>query len=323
MIKKQYISDLKVGESIFGEPFAVKSAKRGATRNNKPFIDIELSDATGSIKGKVWSDDMANCETVAEGDVVNINATVEEFMNAPQIKITNMSKTEKYDLGELQQKSKFDIEKMWGDVEKTISTVKNPHLKKLLSNVFTKEFTEKFKNSSAAYRVHHAYLGGLLEHTWEMLKMAESLKGHYPKINMDLVNTGIVLHDIGKAYEYETKTTIGISDEGKLLGHIFIGADIVKHNAPKDIPIDLLNEVIHILLSHHGELQFGSPVVPMTVEALAVSTLDMASSKLNMAYNHIHGELGNDLYTQYVSQLGTELYRSPYIEDLSNEDIPF
>lgn len=320
---KLFISDLKVGDSVFGEVFAVKSYKKGATRNNKPFVDIELADNTGAIKGKIWSDDMSNCQSVSEGDVISVNATVEEFMSAPQLKITNLAKTEKYELSELQQTSQFGIEDMWADIDRTIAQTKNPHLKKLLENVFNDDFTQKFKHSAAAYRVHHAYVGGLLEHTWEMLRMAQSLKSHFPKINMDLVNTGILLHDIGKVSEFNISTTIVITDPGKLLGHIFIGAEQVKNAAPQDIPQDLLNEVIHIVLSHHGELQYGSPVVPKTTEAIAVNTLDQASSKMNMAYNHIHGELGSETYTQYVSQLGTELYRSPYSEELANEDIPF
>jgi 3'-5' exoribonuclease len=320
---KVFIEDLKIGESLFGETFAVKSYKRGATRNNKPFIDVALSDRTGTIKGKIWSDDMANCETAAEGQVVNLNGTVEEFMSAPQLRITNMTITEKFDIAELQQKSKFDTEEMWGDTQGIIKAIKNPHINALLDNVFTDDFIEKFKVAPAAYRVHHAYVGGLIEHTWEMLQIAKSIKGHYPKINMDLVNAGIILHDCGKAEELEISTTIQITDIGKLLGHIYLGTQRVSSCAPNDMPKDLLNEILHIILSHHGTLEFGSPVLPMTTEAIAVNAMDISSSKINMAYGHIHGELGGETYTQYISHLGTELYRSPYSDDLANEDIPF
>lgn len=322
-MKKYFISDFKTGDSLFGEVFAVRQYKKGATRNNKPFIDIELADNSGTIKGKIWSDDMANCEKVEEGDVVSLNGTIEDFMNTPQLRITNLSKTENYDLADLQQKSKFDSEKMWHEISETIDKIGNPHIKKLLNNVFTDDFTAIFSSSTAAYRVHHAYINGLLEHTWEMLKMAKSLKSHYPKLNMDLVNAGIILHDIGKTAEYEIKTAINLTTAGKLMGHIFIGAEKVKNAAPEGMPEDLLQEIIHIVLSHHGELQYGSPVLPKTAEAIAVNALDQASTKINMAYNHIHGNLGDEVFTQYVSQLGTELYRSPYSEELMNEDIPF
>lgn len=322
MTKKIYIADLKIGDSIFGEPFAVRSFTKKASRNNRPYIDVELVDKTGSIRGKIWSDDISNCDDSKEGDIVSINGTIDDF-NGPQINITNARKTSAFEIDDYLQATKFSTDSMWDDVEKAMNGTKNPHIKKLFENIFNDEVKKDFKTAAAAYRVHHAYVGGLLEHTWEMLKMAEALKSHFPKINMDIVNAGVILHDIGKIYEYEVTTTIGITDNGKLLGHIFMGAEMVKKATPKDMPSDLANEIIHIVLSHHGEKEFGSPVFPMTTEALAVHTLDAASSKLNTAYGHIHGGLGTDKYTPYVTTLKTELYRSPYLDDLENEDIPF
>ncbi len=324
MTKKLYINNLINGDAIFGEVFAVKAYKKGATRNNKPFVDIELSDNTGSIKGKIWSDDLGNCDTVKEGDVVEINGTVEEFMGKPQLKITNLKKTDKFKVAELQQKSDFNIEEMWQDVEEVIKKMKNPHLVKLLHNIFKdSKIKNGFKNGPAAYKLHHAYIGGLLEHTWEMLKMAQAIKNHFPKINMDLVNTGIVLHDIGKIEEFEMDTTIIYKNKGKLLGHVFLGTELVKHKASKDMPEELLDEVLHIILSHHGERQFGSPTVPMTAEAMTVYVFDLASSRVRMTYDNIHGTGGSDEFTQYIPQLGTELYRSPYLDSEINTDTPF
>lgn len=323
MKKKLYITDLKIGDSIFGETFAVKGYKRGATRNNKPFVDIELADNTGAIKGKIWSDDLSACDRVVEGDVVEVTATIEDFMSAPQMKITNMKKTTSYEISELQQKTEFDIEDMWKDIEKTISSLKNPHLRKLFDAVFDEVTIEKFKLSPAAYKIHHNYLGGLLEHTWEMLRISDSIKTHYPKMNMDLVKAGIILHDLGKIEEFEMTTTIVFQNKGRLLGHVYIGAEIVKNRAPKDMPEDLLNEVLHIILSHSGQIEHGSPVVPMTSEAMAVHVVDYTSSRIRIAYSQIHGNSGNEQFTQYVPQLGTELYRSPYMDEETNEDIPF
>jgi len=321
-MKKLYISDLKVGDSIFGEIFAIKSYVKKSSRNNKPYIDLILADSSGTIRGKIWSDDFANCDNVTEGTAVSVNGSIEEF-NGPQLRVTNMKKTDDYETSQLQQTTNFDIEKMWSDVDKTIESLKNPHLKKLLENIFDKQMIEKYKRWPAAYKLHQNYIGGLLEHTWEMLKMASALKDHYPKINMDLVNVGIILHDIGKIEEYTLGLTIGFTDKGKLLGHIYLGAEIVKQNAPREMPADLLDEVIHLILSHVGHTEFGSPAVPMTTEAMAVFVVDYASARLNMAYTEIHGTLGKENFTQYVPQLGTELYRSPYTEELSNEDIPF
>lgn len=322
-MKKKYIKDLKPGEQIYGDLFAVKGYKKGATRNNKPFIDLQLSDKTGMVKAKIWSDDMPRCETVELGDVVLVTGTVEEFMSNPQIRVTNLSKTENYDLEELQEKTTFNIEDMWNDIEAKINEIKNPHLKDLLKNIFDTDFTERFKKAPAAFKVHHGYMGGLIEHTWEMVKMAEPLKLHFPKINMDLVNAGIILHDIGKVEEMVGGTTVTQTIKGKLLGHIYLGAEIIEKKAPKDMPEDLLDEILHIVLSHIGIKEYGSPTVPMTSEAMAVFVIDYASTRIRMAYNQIEGESGSEMFTSYIPQLNAELYRSPYGSDITNEDIPF
>lgn len=323
-MKQIFVQDLKRGDAVFGETFAVKYYKKGATRNNKPFIDIELADKTGTIRGKVWSDDLTNCKEAKEGVVASINGTVEDFNGALQLKITNLDIVKEFELSNFQMKSKFDIEKMYAEIEGAISKIKNPHIKNLLETIFKdKNFAEDFKNASAAYRVHHNYVGGLLEHTVEVAHIAKALLDKFPKINADVLMAGALLHDIGKMQEYEVGTTITISKEGKLLGHIFLGTEYVKNKAPKDMPEDLLDEVLHLILSHHGELQFGSPITPMTAEAVALAACDRTSSQTNMAYNAIHEGTITDEFTQYHKQLGTELYRSPYLETLLNEDIPF
>lgn len=323
-MKKLFINDLKVGDQIFGEIFAVRSFVKKASRNNKPYYDLELADKTGTIKGKVWSDDFGTTFTATDGDVVSINGTVEEFMDTPQLRITNMAKVEKFELSDLQQRSKFETEKMWSDVEKTMGEIKNPHIKKLLDNVFSDaETLNRFKTGPGAFKIHHNYVSGLLEHTWEMLNLAKPLKAQYPKMNMDLVNAGIILHDIGKAFEFDMNTTVVFRNEGKLLGHIFLGAEIVKERAPKDMPEDLLDEMLHIVLSHVGEKEHGASVVPMTPEAMAVYVIDFSSFRLNLAYETVQGSSGSEMFTQYVPHLSAELYRSPYSDDAANEDIPF
>lgn len=323
-MKKLFIADLKIGDSIFGEVFAIRSFVKKASRNNKPYYDLELADSSGTIKAKIWSDDFANTYQAIDGDVACINGTIEEFMETPQLRITNMTKTEIFELSDLQQRSKFDTEKMWSDVEKVIAELKNPHVKKLVDNVFSdKETLNRFKTGPGAFKIHHNYVSGLLEHTWEMLNLAKPLKNQYPKMNMDLVNAGIILHDIGKAYEFDMGTTVVFRNEGKLLGHVFLGAEIVKEHAPKDIPEDLLDEILHIILSHQGEKEHGAPIVPMTPEAMAVYVIDYSSFRINLAYETVQGNTGSESFTQYVPHLNAELYRSPYSDDMENEGIPF
>jgi 3'-5' exoribonuclease len=322
-MKTFYTKDLKFGMSIFSETFCVKSFRRANTKDNKPYIDIELTDKTGSIKGKVWQDSIDKIEAVNEGDVVIVDANIESFKDNLQLRVLKLKKTDEYDSADLLSVSEFDLETMFLELQDEIAKIKNKNLVKLLNNIFTKDFSEKFKKSSAAYRVHHSYQGGLLEHTVEMLRFVDPIVKSYPKINADILRTGVILHDTGKVQEFATTSTTTITTEGKLLGHIFMGAELVKHSAPKDMPETLLNEILHVILSHHGELEFGSPIKPKTAEAIALSMLDNVSSKINSAYTTIHADEGDSEFTGYHKQLGTELYRSPYLNPLINEDLPF
>jgi len=323
-MKKLFVEDLKVGDSVFGELFAVKSYKKTATRNNRPYIDITLSDKTGLIKGKIWSDDMKNCETVAEADVVSVSATIDEF-NGQQIKVTNMSKVDKYDLADFQPTSGKDVEKMFGEIVEATEKVKNPSLKKLLKEFLNdKKVVEEYKRGAGGYTVHHDYLGGLLDHTTEMLNYVPAICKTHPKINKDMLVTGIIFHDIGKIYDYKVTTTITLTPKLRLLGHIFTGAEMVKkYGENTGMDEKLLDEVLHLILSHHGKMEFGSPVLPKTPEAIVLSMLDDISAKLNTAFSALESTEENELFTGYHRIFGAELYRSPYSDDLTNEDIPF
>ncbi len=325
-MKKLFVEDLKAGDSVFGELFAVKNYKKTATRNNRPYIDITLSDKTGFIKGKIWSDDMPNCETVEEADVVSVSASIEDFNGAPQAKITNMSKVDKYDLTDFQPSTDKDIEKMFDEITDAASKIKNPQLQKLLQEFLSdKDTVEKFKRGAGGYTVHHDYLGGLLDHTTEMLSYVPAIAKTHSKINKDILTTGVILHDIGKVHEYEVSTSIVITPKLKLLGHIFMGAEMVKRYGEKaGVEEKLLDEILHMILAHQGRIEFGSPVLPKTPEAMVLYRLDDMSAKLNTAFKLLDsGGSDGDLFTSYQRNLETELYRSPYVDDLTNEDIPF
>jgi 3'-5' exoribonuclease len=324
MMKTTYVSNLKAGNEVTEEQFAVKSIKTGGiTRDGKPYYDLELTDKTGAIKAKVWSDSIPFCESASEGDIVEINAKVKNGFNGnPELSITKMSKTNNYELGDFVPKSSFDVDKMKKEFLEVIKQIKNEHLAKLVDNIFDDAFTEAFVNSPAAYTVHHDYEGGLVEHTLEMLRLIPAIKESFPKINKDLLTVGVILHDIGKVREFEQKTTITFTTEGKLLGHIFIGAEYIKSKMPKDFPKDLQDEVLHMILAHHGEYEYGSPVKPSTAEAVALNTLDLVSSRINMAYYTVHNPDEKNLFSKYHKQLGVEFYRSPFLEE-PEENIPF
>jgi len=309
--------------SLFSEDFALKKLKKAITRNGKPYLDIEFGDKTGSIKGKVWSEAIPAVGDLAEGKVYSIDAGVSDDQFGLQLNVTSATEAVDYNKGDFVPSSLYTKAEMQKEFETFKDDLKNAYLKKLVDAVLTGEFYEKYLESPAAYYIHHAYKHGLLEHTLDMLKMSESVIARYPKMNKDLLVTGIMFHDLGKVFEYSLTTSISVTKEGKLLGHIFMGADYVKSHAPKDIPTDLLDEVVHLILSHQGELEFGSPIKPKTTEAVALYYLDNSSTKINAAYNVIHSLEEGTEFAPYHKQLGVELYRSPYLDNLLNEDIPF
>jgi len=313
-MKKRFIADLKKGDKIERETFAVKAYKKTISRANKPYVDLELADKTGTLRAKIWSEALDFCDDVKEGDVVSVSGTVDEFNGTLQAIIQNLKQETKYDLSDFLQRSDKGIEAMFAEIQKESQGIKNLHLKSLLKNIFTDpDFSVLYKEAPAGYTVHHAYVGGLMEHTLELVSMVTGVIKDYPLINADLLRCGAILHDIGKVFEYKVSTTISFQTQGKLLGHLFLGTEFVKSKAPADMPKELLDEVLHILLSHHGEPQLGSAVRPMTAEAVAVHVLDYASSKINMAYGAIHKESLTGEFTAYHRQLQTELYRSAYL----------
>ncbi len=322
-MKNLFVSDLKEGLSLFEEDFAIKNMRKAVTKNGKPYLDLELSDRTGSLKAKVWSEYLPKVGDVKVGGVYSFDGTIQNDAFGKQANIIKAVSVDNPDLSLFVPKSKNNPVEMQTAFEKYANSIKNKHLSKLVWDVLDAEIYPKYLKSPAAYYIHHAYENGLLEHTLDMLKMSESVKDRYPKINYDLLLTGIIFHDLGKVFEYSLGTSIDVTREGKLLGHIYMGAEYVKTHADKSIPEDLLMEVIHLILSHQGELEFGSPIKPKTTEAVALYYLDNTSTKINAAYNVIQSLDNETEFAPYHKQLGVELYNSPYLNELVNEDLPF
>lgn len=322
-MKNLYVADLKPGISVFGEVFVVKSQQMGSTKQNQPYIDLELSDKTGTIKAKIWSDAIESCDKTKPGDAVILDGMVEEYRSKPQLKISKMTISENYDPLDFQTSSEYSPKEMEKKITDTISDIRNPYLKSLLKNVFNEEILPQFLDASAARTIHHAYRGGLAEHTVEMLYFGETVLDRYPKMSRDLLFTGILLHDIGKLWEYENVLVTTVTTQGKLVGHITIGVNFVRDKALKEMPSNLLDEVTHLILSHHGSLEFGSPVLPKTAEAIALSYLDRVSAFINASYHAIHNLPATDEFTDYQKHFGSEFYKSPYLDELKNGDIPF
>jgi 3'-5' exoribonuclease len=312
-MKTYYVKDLQKGLVLTNESFAVKSVESAQTKDKKAYYKLILIDKTGEVKGQIWSDNFANIQKPAliPGNVIMINGTVDEYKGSLQINILTASKLDDNLLDEYMEASDFDLDELWEDLQKHIDSVKDPQISEFLKKLFTdKEISRRYKTYPAAEYVHHAFQGGLLEHVVEMLDLAQPLKKYYPEANYDFITAGIIMHDIGKLYELEP---IGVvvqrTTEGYLEGHLVKSFEILLGKGR-----GILNEanmllLKHIILAHHGFLEFGSPVLPATIEAVIVSYLDQLSTKARIFQKLIRKNMGNDqLFTEWDKLIGTRIY---------------
>ena len=280
----QYINTLREGDDIT-ETYLCKSKSSGVAKNGKTFYSLVLQDKTGTIDGKIW--ELSNAiEHFEAMDYVKLSAKVTSFNNKPQLNIRQTRRAEEgtYDIADYMPISKFDIDEMFKELLALIDSVKDESLKTLLRSFFVEDasFVKAFKMSSAAKSMHHAFVGGLLQHTLSVARIADFLAGFYPIMNRDLLVTAAICHDIGKVKELSEFPVNDYTDPGNLLGHIVIGAMMVKEKADEINGIDetLKNNLVHCILSHHGKLEYGSPEKPKIIEAVALSFADDTDAKL-------------------------------------------
>ena len=280
----QYINTLREGDDIT-ETYLCKSKSSGVAKNGKTFYNLVLQDKTGTIDGKIW--ELSNAiEHFEAMDYVKLSAKVTSFNNKPQLNFRQTRRAEEgtYDIADYMPISKFDIDEMFKELLALIDSVKDESLKTLLRSFFVEDasFVKAFKMSSAAKSMHHAFVGGLLQHTLSVARIADFLAGFYPIMNRDLLVTAAICHDIGKVKELSEFPVNDYTDPGNLLGHIVIGAMMVKEKADEINGFDetLKNNLVHCILSHHGKLEYGSPEKPKIIEAVALSFADDTDAKL-------------------------------------------
>ncbi|MBT4722985.1 HD domain-containing protein [Candidatus Falkowbacteria bacterium] len=311
-MKETFIKDLQFGDNITNEQFAVKSVKKGKTMNGKDFYDLTLTDKSGEIFGKIWEDKIPNCQETKEGDIIELSGKISEFKDKAQLVISFLQVVDDFEVENFLPTTDKDIEAMWKKLKKFITEIKDKNIKELINYFFTKkEFTEKFKKAPAAEFIHHAYIGGLVEHTLEMLELSKVVKDFSPEIDSDLLTAGILLHDVGKLEELAVEHTITRTLPGSLVGHIPLGSITVNRAVAqlKDFPEDLHAKILHLVLSHHGKLEYGSPVKPAIPEAFALSYIDGLSAKVNTAVKvKKENDNGNVDFSNYNFALENKLY---------------
>lgn len=281
----KYIKDLFEGSRVSGV-YLCKHKQSAVTKNGKPYENVILQDKTGTIDAKIWDPNSLGIDDFDAMDYIEIVGDVSNFMGALQVSIKRVRKAQEgeYNPADYLPVSKYNIEEMYQELLRFIQSVKNPYYAQILKYYFVDNagLVKKFKFSSAAKSVHHGFIGGLLEHTLSVTRLCEFYTKAYPVLNRDLLITASIMHDIGKTQELSAFPVNDYTDDGQLLGHIMIGAEMV-HDAARQIPgfpAKLESELKHCILAHHGELEYGSPKKPALVEAVALNMADNTDAKM-------------------------------------------
>jgi len=279
-----YIEEYKEGNKFFGI-YLCKSKQILKTKAGKTYYSLLLQDKTGIIDAKVW--ELNNgIDDFDSMDFIMTDGMVTSFQGSRQVNVSRIRKAQEgeYDPAEYIPASKYDREEMYQELMEIVGTIGEPHLKRLAEKYFVEdaEFIKEFKEHSAAKSVHHGFVGGLLQHTLAVTKMCDFFASNYPVIDRDLLITAALFHDIGKVWEISGFPVNEYTDRGQLLGHIFMGAELVGREAAQipGFPKVLAAELCHCILAHHGELEYGSPKKPAMAEAMALNFADNADAKL-------------------------------------------
>ena len=284
-MKPHFVSQLTEGQVVSSHFLVREKEIRTSARTGSSWLQLDLADRTGAISGKMWDNFSALATAFERGDIVLIRGRVKVYNGQKELMLEQIvpAAERDYDLADFLPHTKHNIEEMYARLRAAISAMKNPWLKQLLASVAEDPaIVPRLKRAPAAMTMHHAYLGGLLEHIVSMIGLASAIAAHYPELDADLLLTGVVLHDIGKTDELCYEREIGYTDKGRLLGHITISAALAREKikAIAGFPTPLAILVEHLILSHHGSLEFGSPSLPQTREAVALHFMDDMDSKM-------------------------------------------
>ncbi len=281
----QTIASLKEGDWV-EEIYLVTSKQVSTSKNGVTYLSLKLADKTGEIDGRLWDNADEIAGKFEREDFVRIKGMASNYQGSMQIKMKSLEKVDdsRVDISNFLECSPRNSDEMVKELRAVVGAIQNGHIKQLM-NAFLNDqaFMESFKRIPAAKTLHHNYIGGLLEHVLELIGLARDVAKHFTSIDVDLVVAGCFLHDIGKVRELTVKKSIGYTTEGRLIGHISLGYEMIteKVSAIPCFPAELAMLLKHIMLSHHGEYEYGSPKRPKIQEAIIINYLDDLSAKIN------------------------------------------
>lgn len=317
---KRYITDMQAGEHIESQVFLVGTKDLRTATNGSLYIHAGLSDKSGRINGRMWQASEALYNAMPQGGYVELKGRVESYKGNLQFIIDAVRPVDQdsVDPGDFMPSSEQDVDKMWARTLEILRGIKDRHVQLLIKQFVTDErIVAGYKKSPAAAVMHHAYVGGLCEHTLNLLEIASLIIPRYPELSLDLVLAGLFLHDIGKVSELNCEAGFTYSDEGQLLGHLTMGCmwidqkcRQVEAETNEPFPETTKWALQHIVLSHHGQYEFGSPKLPALPEAIAIHHLDNLDAKLNTYLGLIKSDPdAKSHWTKYEHSLGTKIFK--------------
>ena len=312
-MKTPFVTDLNSEQSITTF-FLVHEKEIRNTREGKPYLRLELGDRSGTIEARMWDQFDVAAKDIGRDDFVKVNARVEIYRNKPQLSLQQLrrAKPEEVDLADFLPHTKEDVGKLYAQLLEYAGSIANPWLKKLVTGIISDPaIAAKYKRAPAAKVMHHAYLGGLLEHVISLCGLAKQIAAHYPELDVDLLLATAILHDVGKLDELCYERAVGYTIEGQLLGHIMMEFETVSKamDAIEGFPANLKTVVQHLLISHHGQYEFGSPKLPMIREAMAFHYMDDLDSKLAAVRAALAVDSGDPEWSAYSGALGRKFLR--------------
>ncbi len=316
---RRYVNQLVHGDSV-DESFLVADKQLRANRQGNLYLHLELRDKTGSVGARLWNATENLASLFEPGDFLHVRGKTQVFQGSLQIILTHLEviDAERVEPDEFLPQSSQNVAKLMARLRELMLAMSNPHLRGLIECfLIDDDFVRKFTTAPAGIKNHHAYQGGLVEHVVTLLNLADRITDLYPELDRDLLLTGIFLHDIGKVDELSYNRAFAYTDEGQLVGHLVMGVEMLREKVERcaeltgeEFPPELLLRLKHMIVSHHGSYEFGSPKLPMTLEAVALHYLDNLDAKIHAIGREIRDDPSRDSsWTPFQQSLGRRLFK--------------
>jgi 3'-5' exoribonuclease len=326
-MKPAYVADLTPDQNITSYYLVFEKEVR-STREGKAYLRLELGDRTGTVEARMWDRFEESSAAISRDDFVKVQARVDVYRNRPQLILEKLRKADASEVepADFYATTKADVNELWARLREHVAGIRDANIRQFVEAVLDDpEIGPRFRRAPAAKTMHHAYIGGLLEHVVSLCDLSAAVSIHYPEANRDFLLAGAVLHDVGKVYELSYERALGYTTEGQLVGHIVIAVEIIAKKAGEisGFPQELATLLKHMVLSHHGHYEFGSPKLPMFREAVMLHFLDDLDSKMGAMSAMLASDRGEPGWTERGAALERRLLRvDDYLPSAKQETAP-